>query len=305
MGSKGGDQTTISEPWIGQQPYLQQGFGQALTNLQTPPNFYPGATYVPFSQQTEHGLGMLQNTAYGTPVTQGLSNYVTDTLGGGGGFGLQDTASGQYLNANPHLDQMFGEASRAVTDQFNESVMPGINATFGQGGQTGSELHALTTGRAAGDLSDSLAGMAANIYGGNYMQERQNQLAAQQGLMGNQARVAGMAPMAYGLDMAGIENLLNVGSQVEGKAGDVLQDSINRFNFGQNLPDQQLSNYLGAIRGNHGGTVTQQVESNPLAGAAGGALTAYGLGSSVSGLSALAGPWGLLGGALLGYLGSR
>lgn len=83
-----------------------------------------------------------------------------------------------------------------------------------------------------------------------------------------------------------------------------LEDQIGRFNYYQNLPHQSLANYNSIVQGfgGMGGTQsTQMPRGSPILGAAGGALTAYGLGQ-IPALSGLAGPWGLLGGAILGAL---
>lgn len=102
--------------------------------------------------------------------------------------------------------------------------------------------------------------------------------------------------------------LANVGSQIEGKTGQIIDDRVNRWNFQQNQPQQNLDAFIGRISGNPGSTSTTQLpnqRSNPIAGAAGGALGAYALGSAApagSALAGLAGPWGLLGGAILGGL---
>ena len=302
-GKSGGDTTQRAVPWGPQQPYLRQGFEQAQGNLQNPQQFYPNPTYVPFSQQTEQGLGMLEGRAQNNPLTPATQGYVTGALSGNqpGQQALTDSAQGNFLNANPYLDAMFGEASRNVTDRFNETIAPNINATFGKAGRTGSPAHELVTGRAAGDLSDSLAGMAANIYGGNYMQERQNQLGAARDLTGNAYRASTTAPLANQLAMGDISSMLDVGGAVEGMAGNVLQDSMSRFNFGQQQPDDALARYISAIQGNYGGTTSTDVAGNPIAGGLGGALVGNQIGGNIgSGY----GGWGTLIGALLGGLSS-
>lgn len=315
MGGKGGGSTTTvqqADPWSGQQPYLQRGYQYAQQNYNNPAQYYPNATYVPFSSQTENALGMAENRAMGSPLEGRMNTWLGNTLGRGGMGTMQlaQTANGNYLNANPYVDAMFGEASRGVTDQFNEAVMPSLNATFGGAGRTGSGAHALSAGRAAGDLSDSLAGMASNIYGGNYMNERGLQMDAARALGGLGTTASGMVPTASQMDWNNIAQLRNVGQAVEGMSGNILGDSMNRFNYYQNLPDQQLANYIAAIQGNVGGTTsTTQTGggSNPLAGAAGGALAGAGLGSMMAapgatGLAAVGGLPFLLGGALLGGL---
>ena len=370
MSGGGGNTNTVqtADPWTGQQPHLRNIFGIGERNFNNPPGFYPNATYVPFSQQSEQALGMAQNRAMGgSPVEGAMQNWVTNTLYNPGGgqtqnylqglmgqppsfFGgntpglaqqnINQTLGGGFLNSNPYLDDVFRDATRNVKDSFSESVMPAINATFGGAGRTGSGTHGLTVGRAAGDLGDALAGMGANLYGGNYQQERGRQMQALglgsqdyqfgqnlglgaageaqrgMGILGSlQQGAAGLAPTAAGLDWQNIDRLRGVGSQVEGMAGNALSDQMNRFNFYQNRPDDALARYVAAVQGNYGSATTSNTnaDSNPMAGVLGGGMTGAALGSMMgagSGLAAGAGPMATLGafapwlagGALLGGL---
>ncbi len=118
-------------------------------------------------------------------------------------------------------------------------------------------------------------------------------------------QAAGMVPMASALDWGNIAQMGQVGGAVEGKAGEVLSDSMNRFNHYQNLPEQNLAKYIAAIQGNYGGTSTSQQEGgggSPIAGALGGGLG----GAMAANALNLSGPWGwgVTGlGAILGALG--
>jgi len=289
-GKSGGDSTTTqkADPWSGQQPYLNYGFQQAQNLYNSGgPQFYPGRTYTPFSGQTEQALGMAENRSMGSPNEAALNNYLGQSMGG------------QFLNSNPYLDAMYGNAARGVTKSFNESVMPGINATFGGAGRTGSNMHGQTVANAAGQLGDSLSGMAANLYGGNYDAERSRMQQA-----------AGMVPMASGLDWQNIAQMGGVGRQVEGKAGEVLGDSMNRYNYYQGLPEQNLQRYIAAIQGNYGGTTQTQQDGAGggfnLGGALGGAATGGGVAGMLSTAAGLSNPWLaplLIGGGLLGGFG--
>ena len=369
MGAKGGDGTTTvqqSDPWAGQQPYLQYGFANSLHQLNSGgPQYYPNNTYVPFSNQTEQGLGMLENRAInGSPVESAMQNYVTNTLQNPAGGGTQDylsgvmgqspqyfggqmsqipqdafnaSASGQMLNANPYLDSMYDSAARRVTENFTDTVMPSINASFAASGGTGSGIQREMALDASDVLGQNLTDMANNLYGGNYARERAMQMNAANSLnaddlsrrgmnqgmaqfQGNlglnaaqasnqltgiqgdlQRGAAALAPTAANFDYNNINNLMGVGQAVEGKAGQALQDSINRFNYYQNAPENNLARYITAIQGNYGGTTSteQDVGSNPLAGAAGGALTAGSLASTLG--AATMWPW-MLGGGILGGL---
>lgn len=276
MGGKsggGGGSTTVqkADPWSGQQPYLEKGFRRAddLYNSGGP-DFYNKPTYTPFAPQSEMGMNLMEQRALaGSPLNFGAQSLAYNTM------------AGDYLNNNPYLDNIYQQGA--------EKISGDINATFSGAGRTGSGAH-------TGQLADSMGDLYNNIYGGNYQQERDRQM-----------QTMGAAPMLAATDYQDLDRLMGVGQVVEGKAGEALSDNMNRFNFYQNRPEQNLQNYIAAIQGNYGGTTATSQDSsgnrgNPLAGAAGGALAAYGLGSSIPALSGLAGPWGLAGGALLGAL---
>jgi hypothetical protein len=94
-----------------------------------------------------------------------------------------------------------------------------------------------------------------------------------------------------------------------------LQEQMARFNFGQQLPYQQLSGYLSSVYGNpmgSYGTQSQTMPSNPLINTAAGAglgylggqaLSSY-LGNTPFSLTSSAGMgYGLAGAGLGGALG--
>lgn len=347
MGGKsgGGDTTTKTEPWSGQQPYLTAGFQQAQNLLNFGgPEYYPNATYTPFSPQTQMALNLGENRAlFGSEFDQPAGNVAMQAMQGnspytqaglqslwGGSLGMQQlagTANGQYLNANPYLDNMFGAAARATNTQYNNQVMPGVNATFGSGGRTGSNAHQTALDMANQNYNNSMSDMAANIYGNNYQSERDRQLSASTGLgslgtalasgygsLGNQNYSQQMGGAALGQQLAAndwqnIGQLANIGQQVEGQSQNVLNDYMNRFNYYQNRPEQNLQNYVAAINGipvNGGQTSQSSDGGSPLTSALGGALTGGALGGMLpaSMLAAIpGGGWALAGaGALLGLL---
>lgn len=85
MGGGGSqDTTTTTTPWAGQQPYLTDLMreAQGLYRSGVGQNFFPGNTVAPFSPQTQMGLDLMtQRGLYGSPVEQGMQDWVTGTLG--------------------------------------------------------------------------------------------------------------------------------------------------------------------------------------------------------------------------------
>ena len=278
----GGSTTTVqqADPWEGQQPYLERLFGAAYDQLGQ------GSTVVPFSADTLRAQQMtrdLVNQGGSLPYASSANRQLIE----GSGLNAFDRqlvreARGEYLNANPYVDQMYNQAADQVTNRFHSA--------FGTSGRFGSPSHQR-------ELAGGLADMATNIYGANYAQERdRQQLAARTGLSGvNQA-----ISRAPGLDQAAYipaQMLGGVGGQIEG-----LQQAM------ANQPANDLARYAGLIQGGYGGTTTTRGSGggvNPAAGLLGGAATGAGIAGALGGPAAIGTPWtaGLVGaGALLGLL---
>lgn len=295
------DSTTTSTPWGPLQPYLQDAYKQAQGLYQSGgPEYYPNATYVPFSPQTQMGMQLAEGRAlYGSPYDEAAGGFALNALQGqnpytqmamgqlggmqwGPGYGeLMKTAGGNYLGGNPYNQAMFNEASRGVVNQFNQSVLPGMNATFGGAGRTGSYAHTNALNQAGSELSQNLGGMAANIFGQDYANERSRQLGAADSLsrlglgisdayagLGAQdfAQRMGAANLGMGVgaqDWESINNLMRVGGMVEDQSRNVLGDLQGRFDYYQQRPETQFNNYtawLSGIPGSQFGTTNTNVD---------------------------------------------
>lgn len=233
MSKKTNQQVQTSSPWEPQQQYLTDLFSQAQRNFQSGgPNYFSGQTYVPFAQQTEEALGLQEQRArQGSGAERALNQQ------------LEQTLRGDFLTANPYLDDVIGSATQGITERYNEAVLPGITSTFGAGGRTGGGLHAQAVSGAAGELGDVLGNIEADIRGQNYQAERQRQLQA-----------GGLVPTASALDYQNIDRLRGVGGATEEQARQILADQQRRFDFYQNRPERNLGAYQGLIGGNYGGT---------------------------------------------------
>ena len=284
-GGGGGQQDVSSSPWEPLQPYLLDAYKQAQNLYNSGgPEFYPNATYTQFSPQSQMAMQLGENRAlFGSQFDPAAANVAMGAMQGGspytqagmnslwgGSLGMQQlagTANGQYLNANPYLDQMFGAATRGLNTQYNNQVMPGVNATFGSGGRTGSNAHQTALDMANQQYGNAVGDMAAGIYGGNYQAERDRQLhgasalgnlgmglASGYGSLGAQnfAQQMGGAQLGQSLaqnDWQNIGQLGLIGQQVEGQSQNVLDDYMNRFNFYQQRPENQLNQYTAWLNG--------------------------------------------------------
>lgn len=314
------------------QPYLTAGLDRAKSLFMTGPGpqYYQGQTYAsPDAYTTQAIQQQAQRAINGNPLNQQAQNYVGNFLSGGqqspamsfyqntmnGQYGsgspmsqMQQIANGSMLNSNPYMDQMFNAASGAVK--------AGVNSSFEGAGRTGSGAHAAA-------MTQQLGNMAANMYGSNYAQERQNQLNAQgalanaqmagaqgaQGAFNNQNSMgmyaANMAPQLAANDYNDISRLAASGAANEQIAQQGITADMNKWNYNQQLPYGQLSGYLSSVYGTpmgQIGTTTQNYSSNNIAGGLAGGLGGYMLGNALGGygttgavLGGLAGLGGLLG----------
>jgi hypothetical protein len=108
--------------------------------------------------------------------------------------------------------------------------MPAVNSQFMGAGRTGSGLHADTLARG---LTEAYAPYASQQY---------------------QTGIDRM--INAGRDYSPYETMEGIGKQRQGLAQSELQDSINRYNFAQDLPANKLREYAGFIGGNYGGQST-------------------------------------------------
>lgn len=281
-GGGGSNSTTVqkADPWKGQQPYLQEIFREAQRLYNAPgPDYFPGATVAPFSRETEAALeAQAARARAGSPLTAAGQNELQRILGG------------QYLNANPHLDQAIDIASRGLARNYRNAVQPGIDSSFSAAGRYGSGLHQAAQAQAEQALAAQLGDIAAGLAWRDYGAER----AAMQ-------RAAALAPQLAAADYADIAQLGAAGRMRDQMNQALINDQIARFNFAQQLPYNKLAQYMGLIQGDYGGTVTTTA---PRQGASllEGALAGGGLGATIGSTFTGIGPWGPLVGLGLGGL---
>jgi hypothetical protein len=228
--------TSSTAPWVGQQPYLSFGFQQAQ-NLynQGGPQYYPGATVAPVSDETTQALALqAQRALQGSPLNAAAQ---ASALG---------TARGDYLSAgNPYLQNMFSSIANTVT--------PSVAGTFAGAGRYGS-------GAYANALTSALANTAGNLAYQNYSNER-----------GNMMQANAQAPMLASQDYTDIGQLASVGDARQQLAQQNINAAVDRYNYNQNLPYNTLANFIRMVQGNYGSSSTQTTTNtvNPIAGTLG------------------------------------
>lgn len=251
-------------------PGLQRLIDRGESLYQTGPmEFYPGQTYAPTSPETEASLQMGTQRALGggvTPYAEGL---------------LGQTLSGGFLGANPMTDAAYQSAVRPITQAYRESTLPGLLGGFSQAGRYGSKAMESALGRSEEALGRTLSDTANRFYFDQYNQERARQ---QQAL--------GLAPSIQQMGYGDIGMLGQIGAQREQIGQRGIDEAMQRYQYGQEAPYEQLRRYMGVITGTGipmGQATTRPLYSSP-------AAQALGLGSLLFGGMGGGTPFGLLGG---------
>lgn len=261
-----GQQTVVNntEPWDGQKDYLTTGYSRAQSDiLNSPTQYYPDSTVVPFSNQTTQALGMQESRALNGSPVMGAANQMA-----------QNTLQGGYLNANPHFDAAVESATRPMVDNFKTNVMPAIQSGFAGRGRYGSGLMGQQQQQAGEALTRQVGDVAGSMAYKNYGDERQRMMQA-----------GTLAPTYAANDYQDIGQLAQVGQVREAQAGAVLQDDINRYYQGQQAPKDALAQYMALVSGGGYNSQTQQqpIYSNPVGNALGMGATAAGIAGTLFG----------------------
>jgi hypothetical protein len=91
---------------------------------------------------------------------------------------LRAAANGNFVGANPYLDDTYARAASGLTRQFREGTTPSLDSAAASRGRYGSGMHKNVKDAAGESFGRTLGDLANTIYGGAYNQERQNQLSA-------------------------------------------------------------------------------------------------------------------------------
>ena len=214
-------------------PYLTYGLQQGAGLYQGGgPQYYTGETFVAPSQTTQAGLQAMETRALaGSPLT-GLAQQQ-----------LQGTLGGAYLGGNPFFQGAFAPAAQAAQTQYQQTLGD-IGSKASLAGRYGSGAMGNLQDRASGQYAQALTNTAGQLAYQNYEAERQRQQQA-----------IGAAPQLAQADYQDINQLLQAGQLREGYTGQQLGADIQRFNFLQNQPQQNLQNYMSLVYGNPLGRV--------------------------------------------------
>lgn len=235
----GGESTTQQgiDPML--KPYVQYGLTEAQKLYQSSnPNYYPGQTYVSPSAQTQTALQAQQQRALqGNPLLPAAQQQ------------QQDVISGNYLANNPYFNQALQGAAQGASQNYFDAINQAQSGAS-QAGRYGSGAQENMFNRAGTTLANTLANKYGELAYQNYGAER-----------GRQEAAVANAPALAQADYFDIAQLGKVGQTAEGYQQSALEDSINRFNFEQNLPQNKLNQFLTQVYGAPQGSQTVQSTS--------------------------------------------
>jgi len=294
MGSGGGPGNTTVTNQVALPAWATPYAGEYLGDINKYVNQGLASGY-PFPAQQVYGFTPDQLTGMNLgsqAAMQANSGLLNPTLSN-----VAATQSGAYLSpqTNPYLQGTYNAAAAPVTQQFRDATEPGIQAEFARAGSFGGAAQNQAEGIAQQNLGNTLQNLATNIYGGNYEQERQNQI-----------RQQGLVPGLVGASFAPASELMGIGGMQQQlgqeTANTALQNAENQYNW----PFQLLGQLGAALPTAVGKAYTSQQTGpnpnaiDPISGGLAGLLGVGGL------LGSLGGGGGMGGGlsALLGGLGS-
>ena len=254
-------------------PYLDIALRRAeqLFLGQPQPSLYPGQMFVGPSTQTEQALQLQEQaaTAAAPILTAGQQAYL-QSLGQIGA-----TAAGGFLGGSPFREALIQAATRPLVQQYTESVLPGIASGFSRAGRYGSGAMEQAQARATEAFGRSLGDVAATVSAQDYARERQMQQQAQLA----QSALGQAAPSFFQSSFLPSQALAQVGAAREQIAQQPLSEAIQRYQFSQQLPYQQLQGFLGSVYGTPMSASQYapipQAQTNRLASALGGAGLGY------------------------------
>jgi hypothetical protein len=173
---------------------------------------------------------------------------------------IGDVASGAFMpgeGGNPYLDDVWGVMSDRITEAYQTTTLPGLQTRFAGAGHIGeaSSMFGNAADRSDRTLARELGAQAKTLYYGDY-----------EARMGDRFRAAEMAGDAQRNQAGAIAALAGAGQTQESYEQRLIDEAIQRFNFGQTRDDINLDQFGQRVGQNwgFGNTTTTGVGgSNP------------------------------------------
>jgi hypothetical protein len=251
-GSKTIEKTSTAEktPWGPQVPGYLDIYKRVTDALgKTNNNPFMGDFIAQPGRDANMGINMLRNVAQG-PAGDALTRGSTDYL-----KMAADTAKGIYLDPakNPFINPVVEAAQRPVTQNFQNTVIPGIQDQSIMQGAYGGSGHGVAMGTASEGYMRQLGDISSNIFYQNYLNERNNQINAP-------------TMMGQGFDIARLpgQAMLDVDAQRRQLAQLGLDNARQKWSAQQTAPWFGLGEAANILStGGFGNTSGRSVEPNP------------------------------------------
>ena len=260
----------------------QQAFYDAL------PQYYSGSTVAARTPDQIAAANMIkqQAAANQTRYDTFLNDFLDDQTG---------------TQGNPFMQDVMDSATRQITDNFTQQVLPQLGSAAQRSGAWGGSRQGIVESLAAGQTAQAVGDTAARLAAENYQTTLQNNLQRAQ-----------LTPALFDASYRPAQLLDAVGQDAFNYNQAVLDADVARHDYLQNADAQRLAQISAMLSGGSttgimaGGSQTQtsttnRPKSSNLQNALGGAAAGAALGS-MTGIEN-AGGWGAVLGALGGLLG--
>lgn len=265
----GGGTNTVqkADPWVGQQPYLTDIYGESQRLYREGPmEFFPGQTYAAPSDRTLQAEQMIADQALGSQQVMANQAALANQ------FGLMQP---QMLSQNPYLAGATEAALRPIYGQA-QGLLQQARRGATAAGQLGGTRQAILEQGVIADYLQKAGDISSQMYSDAYS----DAIDAQQ-------RAISLAPTVMQMGLAPAQTLGQVGLSEQARQQQAIDDARARFEFAQRAPQQALRDYSAVTLGSilPGSTTTSMSGGDPsfMQRAVGGTLLglgAYGAGTS-------------------------
>lgn len=258
----GGGTNTVqrADPWVGQQPYLTDIYGESQRLYREGPmEFFPGQTFANPSDRTLQAEQMIANQAMGN------QQVMADQVALANQFGLMQP---QMLSQNPYLAGATEAALRPIYGQA-QGLLQQARRGATAAGQLGGTRQAILEQGVIADYLQKAGDISSQMYSDAYS----DAVDAQQ-------RAISLAPSVMQMGLAPAQTLGQVGLSEQARQQQAIDDQRARFEFAQQAPQQALRDYSAVTLGSilPGTTTTSMSGGDPsfMQRAVGGGLMGLG-----------------------------
>ena len=258
----GGGTNTVqkADPWVGQQPYLTDIYGESQRLYREGPmEFFPGQTYAAPSDRTLQAEQMIADQALGSQQVMANQAALANQ------FGLMQP---QMLSQNPYLAGATEAALRPIYGQA-QGLLQQARRGATAAGQLGGTRQAILEQGVIADYLQKAGDISSQMYSDAYS----DAIDAQQ-------RAISLAPTVMQMGLAPAQTLGQVGLSEQARQQQAIDDARARFEFAQQAPQQALRDYSAVTLGSilPGTTTTSMTGGDPsfMQRAVGGGLMGLG-----------------------------